>query len=320
LPVPTETVKTNSDLDLHLLLLGSGELFEIQMQLMAFEDISVVDIFDGENATPDLADLLQYQVVVLSNNYGWLDPVGVGDVLADYVDLGGGVIQTEASFVEGYEITGRFMDEGYAAFGLGTGPHGSAALAGFDASHPIMDGVTNVECDLVSTANVAPGAQWVADWDNGEAFVVTNGDRVVGMNVFFAKTGRWSGDVPLIIHNAAVWIGSRVTWLQVVPMVGVVPPGGSANLMVTFDAVGRNPGTYGALILVGSNDPVTPLVSVPAELTVQGAMMTVDVAVTAGAASDIDNTLGVAEGATLRISSPDISTIPNGVRHWASAS
>jgi hypothetical protein len=297
-PVPTETVSVAGSADMQLLLLGSGVLSEMQNLLLAFSDITVVDIFDGEHGTPILSDLTAYNIVILTNNYTFLDPVGVGDVLADYVDLGGGVIQTEASFVLGYNIAGRFMDEGYAVFGLDTGPVGPAGLGSFNGSHPIMDGVTTAQCDLVSNINLAPGAQWIADWDNGRTFVAANGNQVVGLNVFFAQPGRWSGDVDLILHNAAQWISSRVPWLDVVPIAGMVPPGGSVNLMITFDAADINPGDYGALINVSTNDPATPQVSVPTNLTVRGALMTVDVAVTAGGASDLDNTLGIAEGAT----------------------
>ncbi len=297
-PVPTETIPVASGTDLQLLLLGSGELSEIQTQLLAYSDITVVDIFDGEHGTPTLVNLTAYNVVILANNFTFMDPVGTGDVLADYVDMGGGVIQTLGSFVRGFNIAGRFMDEGYAAFGLDTGLFGPTNLGDFNGLHPIMDGVTTAQCDLVSNITLASSAEWVADWDNGRTCVATNGNRVVGVNVFVAKTGYWSGDVDLILHNTVQWIGSHVTWLDIVPMDGVVPPGGSVDLMVTFDTAGSNPGDYGALIRVKTNDPVTPLVLVPVDLTIRGALMTVDVVATAGAASDLDNTLGIAEGAT----------------------
>jgi len=293
-----KTMSAADSVDVQLLLLGSGDLAEIQSALLAFPSVTTVDIFDGEHGVPTLAGLTAYNVVILANNYTFLDPVGVGDVLADYVDIGGGVIQTEAAFVEGYEIAGRFMDDGYAAFGLATGPVGSANLGTFDSAHPIMDGVTDAYCVLVSNTILAAGAAVVANWDNNRVFVATNGDRVVGVNAFVAKPERWTGDVDLVLYNTAQWIAGRVTWLDVTPMAGTVPPGGSVDLTVTFAAGGNAPGDYSALIQVNTNDPVNPVLSVAADLTVRGVQMMVDVAVTAGAVSDLDNTLGIADGAT----------------------
>jgi hypothetical protein len=297
-PFPSETVPVASEVDLRLLLLGSGELDEIQAQLLAFSDITTVDIFDGENGTPTLTDLAAFNVVILANNFPYQNPEAVGDVLADYVDIGGGVIQTEASFVEGYNITGRFIDDSYAVFHLDTGPVGEAHLGTFDAYHPIMEGVTAAQCDLVSNTTLMPGAQWVADWDNGRTCVATNGNQVVGVNVFVAKNGYWSGDVDIILHNAAQWIVSRVAWLDVVPMAGTVSAGGSVGLLVTFNASGLTQGEYSALIHVNSNDPATPQFSVTVGLHIHDTLFTVDVDVTVGEASDLDNTLGIANGAT----------------------
>ena len=60
-------------------------------------------------------------------------------------------------------------------------------------------------------------------------------------------------------------------WLQVSPDAGSVPPGGSADLQVTFDSSLLPGGEFGAEIEIRSNDPLASLVSVPADLTVTGA-------------------------------------------------
>jgi len=67
----------------------------------------------------------------------------VGDVLADYVDAGRGLIMTIASFASGWEITGRLLADDYFPINVGYGPAGNATLGTFNASHPIMQGVTN---------------------------------------------------------------------------------------------------------------------------------------------------------------------------------
>jgi uncharacterized repeat protein (TIGR01451 family) len=67
-----------------------------------------------------------------------------------------------------------------------------------------------------------------------------------------------------------------VTWLSEIPTSGTVPAGESAGVQVTFDATGLTPGQYLAALDVHSNDPATPVVSVPVTLTVES----VDLAIT----------------------------------------
>ena len=270
LPTPVNTIPGTNSTDMALIIVGNGVFDEIQTQLLAFSDITVVDIFDTGFGSPTLAELEPYHAVIIANNSSFSDPVGLGDVLADYVDQGGGVIQTLASFVSGWSLQGRFMNEGYAAFDLGEGPIGSGAMSAFDATHPIMDGVTAVAGGLLATAPLVQGAQWVADWDIGEAFVATQGDQVVGVNIFVAGSGNWTGDLPLVLHNAAAWSSGSARWLVVDPTAGVVAPGSSVDLLVTFDATGVCGGTYLGNVHVGSNDPITPQVSVPVEMIVVG--------------------------------------------------
>ncbi len=57
-------------------------------------------------------------------------------------------------------------------------------------------------------------------------------------------------------------------WLNESPITGTVPPSGSANVAVTFDATGLAAGIYTTTLQVSSNDFVQPLVDVLATLTV----------------------------------------------------
>jgi hypothetical protein len=59
-----------------------------------------------------------------------------------------------------------------------------------------------------------------------------------------------------------------VPWLGVSPTDGTTPPAGTVPVDVTTDATGLVPGSYAADLCVRSNDPVTPLVVVPVDLTV----------------------------------------------------
>ncbi|NBC17689.1 MAG: choice-of-anchor D domain-containing protein [Bacteroidetes bacterium] len=60
-------------------------------------------------------------------------------------------------------------------------------------------------------------------------------------------------------------------FLQVSPQTASVPPGGSVDLDVTFDATDLDVGTYEADVVLASNDPATPELAVPATLNVEAA-------------------------------------------------
>lgn len=256
--------------DLKVLLLHAANVSEIRDLLLEFPDMSVVDEFEGGDATPDLATLTPYHAVILIANFPYSDPVAVGDVLADYVDGGGAVIMTIASFIDGWDVRGRFFSGGYYPFTLGYGPIGYAELSDFDPTHPIMRGASSAWGDLLAGTTLAPGAKWVADWDNGNPFVATQGDRVVGVNVFVSDGGWWGGDIPLVLHNAVAW-ATGAAWLNVEPMQGVVAPGGTLNIAVTSNAAGLYGGDYGANLRVANNTVAAPEVVVPVGLHVTGA-------------------------------------------------
>ncbi|MGC9025181.1 MAG: PKD domain-containing protein, partial [Chloroflexia bacterium] len=59
-----------------------------------------------------------------------------------------------------------------------------------------------------------------------------------------------------------------VPWLSEDPTGGIVPPGECATIAVTFDATGMAPGDYLAALLIQSNDPDTPEVTIPVTMTV----------------------------------------------------
>ncbi len=57
-------------------------------------------------------------------------------------------------------------------------------------------------------------------------------------------------------------------WLRIEPSSGVIPPLGSVEMTVTFDAADLQAGSYIGTVLVGTDDPDRPEISVPAQLTV----------------------------------------------------
>ncbi len=255
---------------LEILLVHTGDVTEIQGALLGFPDVVAVDLFEASSSTPTLDDLTPYDGVILIANFPFGDKNALGDVLADYVDGGGGVVQTLATFIDPFNVGGRFLDDGYSPFTLGSGPLGFSNLGNFDANHPIMAGVSAATGDLLGSTTLTPGAQWVADWQIGQPFIATQGDHVVGANVFVADGGFFGGDVALILHNAVLWTAGAA-WLTADPSEGSLPPGATMDVSVTFDATGLNGGEYSANLAIASNDPATPEVNVAASMHVTGA-------------------------------------------------
>jgi hypothetical protein len=264
---------TKMSVDLKILILESnGDASEMQSLLLSFPDISVVDIFDAYLATPSLATLLAYDCVITANHYPFYNAAGLGNVLADYVDAGGGVVVTVPSFASGYAIRGRLLDGGYMPFNIGSGTSiGPLNLGSFNASHPIMGGVTAAWGDALVDMTIATGAELVAEWNNGVPFVATKDSSVAGVNIYFGNPGYWTGDIPLLLHNAAFWTLGGVSWLSCDTTSGFIPAGDSVKIEVTFNATGLNIGDYYADIVITSNDPDESEVRVPAHLRVTGA-------------------------------------------------
>ena len=101
-------------------------------KLKAFsDDFATVDTFDGGLGTPTLDKLLGYSACFVwiaaysgfSGYTQWSDRNGLGDVLADYVDAGGGVVTANYCWYYTYgTIGGRFLSGGY--WGINTGVSG----------------------------------------------------------------------------------------------------------------------------------------------------------------------------------------------------
>ncbi|MGC9025467.1 MAG: PKD domain-containing protein, partial [Chloroflexia bacterium] len=255
---------------------GNGE--PIRSQLLAFGDIATVDVYDARSGTPDLSYLQNYDVVLTWSDYVYADPNGIGNVLADYVDAGGKVINLMFSMgTHGWQMGGRFMSEGYTAMN-GTGIlYSTSCLGTYDPSHPIMQGVTNV-CDLyrLDGTYLTPDSTAVAYWQDGRLFVAAKDNRtVVSIAGYVGVYRQWTGQMDLLVHNAIFWllVSPDVPWLFEAPISGTVAPdGGTFPVDVTVDSAYVNqPGRYWATLHVESNDPVVDDYPVLVTMTVRPA-------------------------------------------------
>lgn len=274
------TAKANSlisDTPIKVLLLTAGDAYQLQALLQAYPDLPVVDIFDARWATPDLQSLLAYDVVVVMADSSFASPWAVGDLLADYVDVGGKVLQTVPTFFDpwgsGWGLQGRFITDGYSPFNGNGDWFSTAELGDFIPTHPIMHGVTQVEDTLRQMVELTPGAEWVASWVDDE-MLATKG-RVVGLNAFLPDGFAWTGDMDLIVHNSLVWLHTQsrdvVPWLTATPLSGTVAVNDLQMVTVALDSSKvERAGDHQAAIKVLNNDPDENPTQIPITLHVVG--------------------------------------------------
>lgn len=213
---------------------------KFQAQLAAFPDVAAVDIIPSCVSTPTAAQLTPYDMVVSMNEDGYFDPVAQGNLLADYVDSGGLVFQYAYDSENGLLPEGRFAVQGYPPFIPGDNPNDPVTLGEFDASSPLMQGVTALASDWNTEAALAPGATLVAKWSDGRNLLAYKG-RVVSATAFPGdESSGWSGDFGRLTVNAVRTFGRHVLTVS-------NPTGGGT---VTSNPAGVNCGTACSLTLL----------------------------------------------------------------------
>ncbi len=157
-----------------------------------FSDVDIINatgIGDGVG-TPALETLLEYDAVLTWSNASFENAVTMGDVLADYVDAGGGVVV--GVFANTSTNTARFLqgrwnsEPGYIAIPQNGGfVDGTSAGLGeiLVPGHPILDGVDSFFNNApigtfgpfgawrVAELNLTEGSTLVARWTTGETLI-----------------------------------------------------------------------------------------------------------------------------------------------------
>jgi hypothetical protein len=175
-----------------VLIVHSDDAFSVpQAELTATGKFSTVDVFDANVATPSLGTLQDYDVVLAYTNFIPFDAVGLGNVLADYVDTGGGVAIATYSFSSPWAIAGRITTAGYSPL-LDVGQNGfvTGSLSALVPTDPVFDGVDLNSLTYFNNANfahpaLAGGATLVATDGEGVNMIARSGKTmVIGLNLF----------------------------------------------------------------------------------------------------------------------------------------
>ncbi|UCH11149.1 MAG: T9SS type A sorting domain-containing protein, partial [Fidelibacterota bacterium] len=161
--------------------------------------------------------------------------------------------------------------------GTGDNHYSTANLGWLDASHPLMDGVSQVTGYFRDYVSLASNATLVAQWDDEELFVAVKDDK----NVIYVNVGigdsryhSWgSDDLEQLLTNALFFGG--FPWLAAIPESGQLLPGASMDFQIKFDAREIIGGNHDAYVVVTARDAVSQQVTIPAHLFVYPPVMTV---------------------------------------------
>jgi len=245
-----------------------------QAKLLATGQFAVVDIINvtSPNALPTLATLQTYDAVIVWSNVNFTDAVALGDLLADYVDSGRGVVNavfSNSTTAAARIIGGRFITGGYEIIPSGGGSStGSTTLGTIDIpNHPIMTGVTNLSSGSTgsrpTSLSLTPGSVRVAAWADGRTLVAVSSTPALAKRVDLglyppssdSTSGFWvsSTDGARLMANALVYAAGGSSASLNPGASGTATPspiiagGGNVNLNVTAFA-GTNPASTGMAV------------------------------------------------------------------------
>lgn len=169
----------------------------INTGLIAAQDLTEINAC---GAPPSLATLSDYGAVLVWSNFSFQQPDALGNVLADFVDQGGGVVLATYVFSQPWRIGGRITTAGYSPFTVSDvrfTTSGVLDLGNSNTNHPILQGVTSTQHYFTNSnytnPALTPGSALIAVDTAGNRVVgVNSSNRVVGVSVFpgFGDMGR----------------------------------------------------------------------------------------------------------------------------------
>ncbi len=159
---------------------GDARFTDPRDKLVGTGRFNVVDIIDAGVVTPTLQTLQQYDAVIVWSNLNYLDSAALGNVLADYVDAGGGVVIAvfgNTTTTNNRYLTGRWSPDYDVIVPRGGTSSGNASLGTIlDPNHPLIQGVSTFiggsSGFRPTTTSLAPGSTLVAQWSDGKPLTV----------------------------------------------------------------------------------------------------------------------------------------------------
>lgn len=229
---------------------------DVQKKLQDLKLFDKVDNIDMSASAPALTTLQQYDALLVwaDTSRGCSDPTNTGNVLAQYIDAGGGVVQI-LPYYANYtysNISGDFYNR-YALVNQG----GMSYLSGLSLgtkteAHPVTDGIMTVatlrSCyyrTTFSAADLRNGGRIITTWSSGNGMVVIgspNGHNRVDLNMYMPSGDLSSGcldsksDAFKLVGQSLIWTANPLRATPSVADFGDVPAG-TTSLPLDVDVV-----------------------------------------------------------------------------------
>ena len=195
---------------------------DVQTRLQANPLFQTVDIIDVYSGTPTLSQLQTYDALLCWTNSTPADNVAWGNVLADYVDWGGGVVVAvfaNSTTTAGRNIGGRWQT-GYEVVLDQSGNVSSpgATLGTVHVpGHPVMAGVTAFQGGTFGARPLGTalgvGSTLIAEWSDGKVLVAQGANpRRIDLGFYPPYAGcsqsGWLVGGDLLTANALQYVAS----------------------------------------------------------------------------------------------------------------
>jgi len=215
---------------LSFLIVGSEKeeerLLDVKTKLIS-NGIANVDIFNclpddsvHDFVSPSLNDLKKYHAVMFFSYHGF-QRKDVGDVLADFVDLGGGVVVCSYTNCGlGNRLEGRWLAGRYAPFKDGHTSRHASLMMGDATEHPVLKGVSSFDGGAYSShgdGSAQPESKVIAKWSNGRPLIAElpkHKGTVLGLNMYPPSSdcteGGWDSSTQggLLLANALHYVAT----------------------------------------------------------------------------------------------------------------
>ena len=210
-------------------LLGSDEapwIEDVRCKLQNLQLFTRVDSVNVLTATPSLSTLMDYDAVLAWSNYTYNSATALGDVLADYIDQGRGVVQSAFSFDADdttRSLAGRWAGGGYRPLTEASVVMGAnQTLVPDTPGHEILSSVASFNGGIrsfhFSPVALDAATTLVASWSDGQPLAAAGAGpvagRLVGLNLFppssDARFDFWDSttDGARLIGNALLYAAS----------------------------------------------------------------------------------------------------------------
>lgn len=222
--------------------------------LYIFQDV-------GNNYT--LNTLLPYNLVLIDETDNGISSAEA-DALNAFHQLGRGIVIGMDDFDS---LSNAVRNQLFPIFGISAADDGDFAFGAF-GDHAITAGLTTMSNVGSDNDHFVPsGAEWLVRGNDGNYYGLAYSGN--GRSVIFGESLQaWYNASNELVRASIAW--ADLAWLSVTPETGNVAQSTSDVFALELDATNLISGTYLADVVLASNDPIAPQITLPVTLTVIG--------------------------------------------------